>query len=460
MSYSNYSLLYSQVAKIAPSEEFKKKRERELKELKEHEKELKEGEKELYSKECVAHSINFVVDEASKEVTTLKDYERFSCYLATILAKDKEVVAVWLRVLSDRCKIYLSKNFAWISEDVKYIDKIITILKDISKNAPMYSEKNESAFIEAVTVYCVAKLESRYKKLGDYTKKNGGSEHVKSFKDFFLANIDHADRTSMIMTSYACNKYYKKVKDKNNGKVKSSIPSEFLELIKKVGSYAGSIIGIIKCARNTQYKLLFSNSIVIKRSPVIIYNQPIYSWKNIIRRFIDEDKYKDFIDKCSKKTNVMERMKRAYADNVTKQQQPLDRDDVKQCVYLHAEMNILAYIIDNKIYGREFIAVSKKCCYLCELYIDFAQKQGHNIIVPGNHKKIYSGWKLPHVKDNNFKINSLKYILENLNRIIEQKLEYYANSSNPNNGGDEYLDAFKRVSKKAKRGNSVFGVRG
>lgn len=78
---------------MRPSKEFKEKRERELKELQEREKELKEGEKELYSKECVAHSINFVVDEASKEVTTLKDYERFSYYLAAILVRDTEVVA-------------------------------------------------------------------------------------------------------------------------------------------------------------------------------------------------------------------------------------------------------------------------------------------------------------------------------------------------------------------------------
>ncbi|RIA89382.1 hypothetical protein C1645_851053 [Glomus cerebriforme] len=453
---------------MVPSEEFKKKHERELEELKKCMKELKEDEKVLYSKECVAHSINFVVDKANKEVTTLKDYERFSCYLATILARDKEVVAVWLRVLSDHCEIYLSKNFAWESQDVKYINKIMMYLKDISKNAPAYSDRNESAFAEAITVYCSAKFESRYKKLRDYIKKNGSSEHVKSFKNFFSANINYVDRTSMIMTSHVCNMYYKKIKDKNDEKVKFSVLSEFLELIKKVGSYAGSIIGIVECARNTQYKSLFSNSIVIKRSPVIINNQSIYSWKNIIRRFIDEDKYEDFMDRCLRKTNVTERRSRAYTDHATKQQQPLDGGDVKQYVYLHAEMNILSYIIDNKIYGREFIAVSKKCCYLCELYIDFAQKQGYDIIVPGNHKKIYSGWKLPHVKDDNFKISSLRYILENLNRIIGQKLEHYTRSlpAGPDNGGNSpnssnsdgrYMVApFKKVSKKVKMTDLLF----
>ncbi|RIA84644.1 hypothetical protein C1645_858837 [Glomus cerebriforme] len=438
------------------SEEFKKKRERELEELKEHKKELNKGEKDLYSKVWVAHSINFVVEEASKEVPTLKDYERFSCYLATILARKKQVVAVWLRILSDRCEIHLSKNFTWKNKDVKYIDKIMMHLKDISKNAPAHSDINEGAFTEAVTVYCSAKLESRYEKLRDYIKKNGGSEHVRSFKDFFSANT--ADKTSMIMASRTCNKYYKEVKDKDDGKVKSSILSEFLELIKKVGSYAGSIIGIVECARNIQYKSLFSNSIVIKRSPVIVYDQPIYSWKNIIRRFIEEDKYEGFMDRCSKKTNVMERMRKAYTDNATKQQQPLNGSDVKQCVYLHAEMNILAYIIDNKINGREFIAVSKKCCYLCELYIEFAREQGFDIIISENYKKIYSGWKLPHVKNDNFKIDSLRYILESLNRIIEQKLEHYTRSlpASPDSGG-EYLDvSFEKASKKVRRVNSLF----
>jgi hypothetical protein len=35
------------------------------------------------------------------------------------------------------------------------------------------------------------------------------------------------------------------------------------------------------------------------------------------------------------------------------------------------------------------------------------------------HNKIYNGWKLPDVADNNFKIKSLNYLLENLDQIIE-----------------------------------------
>ena len=82
-------------------------------------------------------------------------------------------------------------------------------------------------------------------------------------------------------------------------------------------------------------------------------------------------------------------------------------------------MNILANIIDQKDKSRAFIAVSKRCCYLCELYIDFARTRGYNIIISGKHRKTYHGWKLPQVADTNFRIGSLKYILANLDRVIE-----------------------------------------
>jgi hypothetical protein len=428
-----------------------------LKEKEEREKELKKLEKELYSKECVAESINFVVGAASVEATTLTVQEIFSCNLATILARDKEVVAVWMNFLPNHSEIYLTKNFAWLKDDVRYINKIMDYLKSISKNAPVKSRGTERAFAEAVTFYCSAKLESRLEKLKNDIENNGDNEEVKSFIKFFSTKVNDAEKTSMIMMSRVCNDYYKEVKDDYD------IPSKFLGHIKKVGSYAGSIKSIIGCARNIRYKPLFSKAKVLRVRPDIMYDQPIYSWENIIKRFVDEDKYERFMDKCSKKSKVVERRRKVYTDKVTNQQQQLDGDDVKQRIYLHAEMKLLSNIIDNKINSREFIAVSKRCCYLCELYIDFAWKQGYKIIVPGNHKKIYSGWKLPDVKDSNFKINSLKYILENLDRIIENKINHYTrslpgdsdsdiNSSDPINSDGEDMDVyFEGFSNKLKK---------
>uniref|UniRef100_U9UVB0 Uncharacterized protein n=1 Tax=Rhizophagus irregularis (strain DAOM 181602 / DAOM 197198 / MUCL 43194) TaxID=747089 RepID=U9UVB0_RHIID len=268
--------------------------------------EEKDHEKELYGKECVAHCINFVVDKANEKVADLNIHDRFSCYLATILARDKEVVAVWLRILKD--------------------------------------SNTEKTFFIAVMSCCCTKFESRWNKLNN-DMNNNDNEHVKSLRDYISAEI--GDEGNYISLSLVCYEYYKLVKDNSN------ISPKFLGHIKKVGSYFASIKGIIDCAKKPQYKPLFSNIKVKKGKPVIIDNQPIYSWKNIIKRFIDEDeevedKYERFMDRCLKKPEVMGRIRKVYTDNATKQPQ-LD-DDVEKCIYLHAEMNILAsLIINNKI---------------------------------------------------------------------------------------------------------------
>ncbi|CAB4404608.1 unnamed protein product [Rhizophagus irregularis] len=406
-----------------------------VKELNEREKkceEEKDREKELYSKECVAHCINFVVGEARDEVTDLNIHDRFSCYLATILARDKEVVAVWLRILNDKSEIYLYKNFDWLSEDLKYIDDITNYLKIISKNSPKESTDIETAFYLAVMSYCYTKFKSRWDKLKNDID-NSDNEHVKSLRNYISAEL--GDSATPIKMSLVCYEYYKQIK----AKVNPNISQKFLGHIKKVGSYFGSIKGIIDCAKNIQYKPLFSNIKVKKGRPVIINKQPIYSWENIIKRFIDEDenKYDRFMTRCSEKPGVMERIHKVYTDNATKQLQL--NDNVEKCIYLHAEMNILAsLIIDRDIKSRVFIAVSKRCCYLCELYINFAIKQGYNIIIPGKHQKLYDRWLLPHVKNSDFKDKSLKYILENLDQIIEKKIEHYTRSlpGDSNSGGN------------------------
>ncbi|UZO19044.1 uncharacterized protein OCT59_010347 [Rhizophagus irregularis] len=226
-----------------------------------------------------------------------------------------------------------------------------------------------------------------------------------------------------------------------------NVPTKFLEHLKKVGSYMVSVRGILECARNSQYKSLFSNVQIIKVDPVIINKQPIYSWKNIIKRFIDEDKYNRFMDRCSKNPEVMERINKVYTvhtDNATREQQLLDGIDVIQCnTYLHAELGILALIINKKINSRVFIAVSKSCCYLCGLYLDFVIKQGYNIAIYGKHMKLYSRWIFPHVDNNDFNTRSLKFLLENLNRIIEKNLNNHIKSlpagpDSPGNSPDPY----------------------
>ncbi|RIA92656.1 hypothetical protein C1645_820392 [Glomus cerebriforme] len=112
-------------------------------------------EKKLYSKEHIAKSIKQV-----------KELEKNCIVKTTILARDKEVVAVRLEVLPDICKIYLSKNFAWTENDIKYIDKIANFqfsnfLKDISSNASMILTDVELIFTKIGISYCSGKLKTR-----------------------------------------------------------------------------------------------------------------------------------------------------------------------------------------------------------------------------------------------------------------------------------------------------------
>ena len=88
-------------------------------------------------------------------------------------------------------------------------------------------------------------------------------------------------------------------------------------------------------------------------------------------------------------------------------------------------MRSLSLIIDKNHKNKEFIAVSKRCCYLCEMYIDFARTNGYNMETTGNY---IVRWKLPHVNDDNFNIESLAYILDILNRIIDNKIKHYTRS--------------------------------
>ncbi|RHZ44566.1 hypothetical protein Glove_718g5 [Diversispora epigaea] len=380
------------------------------------------SEKLLYSKVCIAESINFVIDEASHEVTDMKENDKFSCNLATILTRDREVVAVRLKISSDSCKVFLSKNSDWLEKDVVYINKIENYLKNISKYAPVRSI-DAKALTNEILAYCSVKLEYRFEKLkkdiiGGWRKNH---DYIVSFMNFASINVDNIDEVDRHKICGFCCNYYKKTKDD------TEIPQKFLRHLKKVGSYISSVAGIIACARNKNYKPLFSKIELHRMDPIVIMDQPIFSWENIIKRFINDEEYDCFMNKCSKNTFAMGIIKKIYTDKTTQKLQ-LDRNDIKQHIYLHAEMNILTSIINHEEKNRVFIAVSKKCCYLCELYINFARNQGYNIIISGIHKKIYHGWKLPHVADTNFRTKSLEYIMENLDRIIENKIKRYTSS--------------------------------
>lgn len=119
----------------------------------------------------------------------------------------------------------------------------------------------------------------------------------------------------------------------------------------------------------------------------ILTDQYIFSWKNIIQRFTpDLNKYEDFKKRCLRDSDIAKRLHIVYGsgDNLDTR---LDLESINKRVCLHAEMNILTEIINQRIKSRVFIAVSKKCCYLCKLYIEFTRKQRYNIIISGFHRK-------------------------------------------------------------------------
>lgn len=66
---------------------------------------------------------------------------RFSYNLATILVRDKAVVAVNLKHSPDKCKVYIARNYAWHIHDLEYVVKIKRVLTDVSKVAPLTIEE-------------------------------------------------------------------------------------------------------------------------------------------------------------------------------------------------------------------------------------------------------------------------------------------------------------------------------
>ncbi|CAI2186747.1 19835_t:CDS:1 [Funneliformis geosporum] len=391
-------------------------------------------EKEFYSKVCVAGSIKFVVGEATEENIQLSDLDKFSCNLATILARDKEVVAVNLKTLPNKCKVYIAKNNAWSVEDLAYLNKVKETLINVSNDAPMtfkqaLDRNDVKDLYGTIMKYCSKKLESRLKKLrNDIVNEEGkiDDEYIQSFLDYAKNKKINADdiyndkKKSAI--SRVCSEYY------HTAKSDPTFPKKFLGHIKKVGSYIGSLMNITNCVCKDKYKNLFS-SIDMNLLDPIHADQPISSWKDVVQKFFhaQEKGYNNFKKTCLKDYVIRSKLEVIYG-GVGKQ---LECENVSH-IYLHAELNVLTKIM-NIDKERKFIAVSKRCCYLCESYIRFAQSKGHNIAFSGSHKKLYHGWKLP----DTFKKEFMSDALFELDQIIEREIESHTSTSANSDSGAE-----------------------
>ncbi|CAI2165220.1 5271_t:CDS:1 [Funneliformis geosporum] len=257
-----------------------------------------------------------------------------------------------------------------------------------------------------VLEYCSVKLGSRLNKLKRDISNNKDKPYINSFLEF--AKVDNLDEMDEYDISTICCEYYKKNKNY------STIPEKILGHIKKVGSYTGSVIDFVNCARKEKYKNSF-DCIDLHLLDPIFADQPISSWNDIIKKFIRIPKdLEDFKKKCIKNNETKDRLNRIYGGTDTQ----LDREKNNQ-LYLHAELNILANIMDQDKGNDEFIAVSKKCCYLCESYIEFVRFKGYKISISGTHKKLYHRWKLPEA----FKKEFMEHTLFNLDQIIERGIK-------------------------------------
>jgi hypothetical protein len=101
-------------------------------------------------------------------------------------------------------------------------------------------------------------------------------------------------------------------------------------------------------------------------------------------------------------------------------------------------MNILTNeLINKEDKSRAFIGVSKKCCYLCGLYIRFAITKGYVINTSGTHRKLYHLWKFPDTDNAIFNDESLSYMIKNLNRVIRDETMHYTEekASSDSSGG-------------------------
>ncbi|CAI2189218.1 12827_t:CDS:2, partial [Funneliformis geosporum] len=253
-------------------------------------------------------------------------------------------------------------------------------------NAPIpldtaFKRNDLKVLFKTVKRYCLAKFETRLEKLKKDLVGESQNPHILSFKEF--ANIND---------------------------------------VIEVGSYYSALVDITACACNVKYKNQFSNMDVVTLKPVSINRQPIFSWANIIQKFVHVTKeYEKFKKRCLDDDDTLKKLKEVYKTDTNGNPQ-LDSEKIEQRLCLHAEMNTLTNIIDSKDKKPTFIAVSKYCCYLCELYIKFANTKGYNIFTSGAHNKLYHKWVLPDTKDVTLKNDALKYMIAELDRIIRKEL--------------------------------------
>ena len=172
------------------------------------------------------------------------------------------MVAVNVTITPIKCKVYIAKNGPWSPKDKDYIKKVEKTLINVSKDAPIssdrvYERQDVNELYVATMKYCSLKLRYRLDKLRNDIAKGKDEMYIKSFLEYAqgegVSITDIFDNTKVPAISLVCSEYHPVTKND------SSVPEKFLRHIKKVGSYVTHLTEIIDCACKVKYKDLFSS---------------------------------------------------------------------------------------------------------------------------------------------------------------------------------------------------------
>ncbi|CAB4386360.1 unnamed protein product [Rhizophagus irregularis] len=151
------------------------------------------------------------VPSKKKVKKKLPGKDKFSYNIAAILARDREVVAVNLRVLSDGCEISIAKNSFWPDKDREHVEKIKETLTNVSKYAPMKFEQacdreDMRDLFLTIKKYCFEKLEYILDKLRRDITEYKDKEYIKSFLNYVKTMLTYFDNEEKFTISVVCYK--------------------------------------------------------------------------------------------------------------------------------------------------------------------------------------------------------------------------------------------------------------
>jgi len=346
--------------------------------------------------------------EEEQDKTTLrisrgrgKTRDEFMYNLLWCITKKDEVVACSFK-FSENSKLYIGCNYNTKEE------QLVTIIQEILKYKDSFDIKKKDIRIQErshlqdrLSEYISSKISKRIESI---KKKQGELELEKytSIKEVVFCKKEPRDKAIML---------YLKIADRK----KEIINKKLLRKITKLTAFIRLPLLIDNIMKTKTYSTILRN---LKMKDIIIgkgtkIKVETYNWEETMKRYAKRLGLERSI--------VIENyIKNARKDFDTEK----DRmDKISQIeVSEHAEMKIVEMIHD-KIRTKNIshpisIFVSKLCCICCYSIILGLNKNKTLYKITGTHGKIYSGWKIPNIKD------SIHHIRHTLDKIMEQQITH------------------------------------